>query len=101
MKMWLDDVRPMPDGFDIHVRTEKEAVDLLKTGTVHYMSFDHDLGDERRGTGYGVAKYIESAAFLGEIPKLGWRIHSANPVGAKNITQAMQNADKFWQKRGY
>jgi len=25
-----------------------------------------------------------------------WEIHSANPVGRKNIEQAMKSAERFW-----
>jgi hypothetical protein len=105
MRVWLDDVRPMPAGYDVHVRTAGEAVGLLKTGAVTELSLDHDLGDERNGTGYEVARWIEEAAFRwGEgdpegLRPLTWHIHSQNPVGLGNMTQALRNADRFWAMR--
>jgi hypothetical protein len=42
--LWLDDVRPMPEAFDVHVKTAEEAIALLRRGIVVKISFDHDLG---------------------------------------------------------
>lgn len=99
MKLWLDDVRLPPDGWDWKV-TASEAIEALKTGKYTQISFDHDLGDphglENLGTGYEVAAWIEEQAYFGQIKRLIWKIHSANPVGRRNIEAAMINADKFW-----
>ena len=96
MKIWLDDIRPMPDGFDVHVRTADEAIELLGGINVSFISLDHDLGDETAGTGYDVAQFIEKGAYLGIVPPMGWQVHSANPVGRNNIISAMRNAEKYW-----
>lgn len=97
MKVWLDDLRPMPLGFDTCVKTAPEAIKLLETKKVTLISFDHDLGDGA-GTGYEVAVWIEGAAFLMQIPRLAWEVHTQNPVGAKNIRAAMEGAEKHWTK---
>lgn len=99
MKVWLDDERPMPDGYDVHVRTASEAIDLLKTGQVTRMSLDHDLGPPEAGTGYDVAKWIEEAAFHGWIPTMQFGVHTANPVGRANMVSCLQNAVRFWEER--
>lgn len=101
MKVWLDDLRPMPEGYDIHVATADAAIAALKTKTVTQISLDHDLGDETEincGTGYDVAKYIEEAAFFKEIPRLEVAIHSANPVGRDKMKRAITRADEYWDK---
>lgn len=95
MYLWLDDVRPMPNAFDYHAKTAEDAIEQLKTGNVQVISFDHDLGEEINGTGYDVACYIEKAVYLKEIPMPNWQVHSANPVGKKNIERAMKSAEKF------
>lgn len=95
--VWLDDVRPMPDGFDLHFEDGESLInwlDNLKTIAITKMSFDHDLGDVR--TGYDVAKRIEYLAYDNKIKRFEWKIHSANPVGVKNIRAAMQKAEKYW-----
>lgn len=43
MKLWLDDVRPAPEGW-VHVRTAEEAREKLLAGGVVECSLDHDLG---------------------------------------------------------
>lgn len=97
MKLWVDDERPMPEGFDYHVKTAKEAIELLDSGKVTEISLDHDLGaEEIHKTGYMIAQWIEIAAHNHWIPPLEWHIHSANPVGRKNMEMALRNADRFW-----
>lgn len=50
MKVYLDDERAAPDGWT-RVYWPEEAIELLKTGAVHEISLDHDLGDDEHGTG--------------------------------------------------
>ena len=88
---------PMPEGFDIHVKTYEETIPLLIKNEVEYISFDHDLGTEK--TGYDIASWIEKSAFAGTLDPIGWKVHSANPVGAKNIEVAMRQADKYWAQQ--
>ena len=49
-----------------------------------YISFDHDLGEEK--TGYDVAKYLVENSISAH-----YQIHSANPVGRFNIEQLLQH----------
>lgn len=94
MKLWLDDVRSMPAGYDVWAKTADEAIEYLKTGQVTEISFDHDLGLDK--SGYDVAKWIEEQAAYGQIKSMIWHVHSANVVGAALITKAMQKANEFW-----
>jgi hypothetical protein len=96
MKVWLDDERPMPPGYDLHVKSASEAIALLARGGVEVISLDHDLGEER-GTGYDVACYIEQAAYSSELAQLEVLVHSANPVGRARIEQAISQAKVFWR----
>lgn len=96
MKLFLDDLRHAPEGYDLHAFNAPAAIAVLQTGLVTHISFDHDLGDDVKGTGYTVACYIETAAVMGSLPKLTWETHSMNPVGAARIRQAMTVADKIW-----
>jgi len=63
MKIYLDDLRPTPDGW-IHAYWPNEVIEYLKTGGVEIISLDHDLGDDERGTGYDVVLWIEEAVQL-------------------------------------
>ena len=105
LRVWLDDVRPMPkEGFDVHVKTAAEAIALIESGEVTFMSFDHDLGFDKTTmscaanspSGYEVAKVAERLAYEGKIPAFGWAVHSMNPTGAAHIEMAFRNADRYW-----
>lgn len=98
IKIWLDDIRPMPSWFTHWCKTPEEAITLLDTGNVEEISFDHDLGFPEPRNGHMVAMYIEGLAYFNKIPRLSWRVHSANPVGERNIQLAMISADRFWQR---
>ena len=97
MKVWLDDCRPMPKGYDLHVKTVEEAINVLKTGMVEEMSFDHDL-DSLVETGYHVAVWVEKAAAEGSLKPFVWHVHSANVVGAMRIKKALEKANEYWRE---
>jgi len=102
INIWLDDRRPMPPDFDVHVKTEQEAIKVLKDHIDDYIriSFDHDLGDpDVVGDGYGVAKWIEEQAYYGNIKPVKWTVHSDNPVGIQDIIRAMESSERFWNER--
>lgn len=126
MKLYLDDLRPIPDGWTT-ARTASEAIHLLATCRVVEISFDHDLGEsdpdlwswvsladlrggirdlteqhlqmEDCGTGHLVARWIEIATRDLYLPRLRWSIHSANPVGRENIIAAMTRVEQMWAER--
>lgn len=107
-KLWLDDERDPRDPFiqsefgaegdELWVKTASQAIYCLNQGGVTHISLDHDLGPSS-GTGMDVAKWIEEQAFHGTLNRLVWFVHSLNPVGAKNIMQAMMQADKYWSRQ--
>jgi hypothetical protein len=99
MRVWLDDVREMPKGFDVWAKDTRRIITLIRWGDVDYISFDHDLGEKL--TGYDVAKFIEQMAYDGFINPIQWDVHSANPVGRKNIEMAMESACRFWREDGF
>lgn len=96
-KLWLDDERPAPPDW-VHCHTPTSAIALLQRGDVDEISLDHDLQLPEPENGYKVAAFIEEAAYNGDIPPLKWRIHSGNTVGRQKMTQALQNADRFWAR---
>lgn len=111
IRIYLDDLRPTPTHLAVdryngavprtythRCYTAAEAMLLLATGQVEFISFDHDLGPETAGTGYDVARYIEEMVHEGIIPCPEWDVHSSNPVGARNINAAMRAAAS-WDER--
>ena len=99
MKLWVDDIRPMPEDYDIHVRSSDAAINVLKHFVITEISLDHDLGSSNDKTGYTVACFIEERAKCGQLSTMKWNIHSSNPVGVAKIKSALLNADKYWQDK--
>jgi hypothetical protein len=92
-KIWLDDVRPAPEGWH-WVLTPEEAIAWLKTHTVTEISLDHDLGVS--STGYNVAEYIYHLACVCrkiDAPKM-W-CHSMNVPGRKRIEQVINQIENY------
>lgn len=97
MRVWLDDKRPMPAGFDVHTISATHAIRLLRVGLVDMISLDHDLGPtELYGTGYDVAKAIEGMCFSGHLKRrLTVYLHTQNVVGRSNMLKALQAAQRM------
>lgn len=93
MKVYLDDVRDAPEGW---VRTfwPEEVIALLREGNVTELSLDHDLGDDARGTGYDVIRWIEEAVALRHFIAPRMRVHSANPVARERMLRGIAAIEK-------
>ena len=99
-KIYLDDERfPKSPGWII-VRNFKEFKhEILTNGLPDEFSFDHDLGDNEK-TGYEIVKWlIDDMNF--DIRGIKINVHSANPVGKKNIEMYIKNYIKFIDEYGY
>jgi hypothetical protein len=100
MWVFLDDIRPCPNGWT-PARTYDEAIELLKSGRVVGMSFDHDLGlvtEFGEKTGYDVLKWIEEQVIMHDFcPPIEMTIHSANPVGHQNMRRAIESIRRYTQ----
>ena len=86
-KLYLDDLRtPVTEGWTV-VRSFEEATSYIELhGIPSMISFDHDLGDGK--TGYDFAKWLVECDLSRRhvFPKhFKFNVHSANPVGKKNI----------------
>lgn len=107
--LYLDDERtPKTNRKFIIVRSCDEAIELVKeNGLPHYISFDHDLGRELVYTekygkiptgsmpaksGYDFAKWLVEYMLDNELTEMfEYNVHSANPVGAQNITSLLDS----------
>jgi hypothetical protein len=89
LKVYLDDERKTPPGWK-RVFWPDEAIRLLKTNQVSEISLDHDLGDDRRGTGYDVVTWIEEAVVTQGFTPPIIRVHSANTSAARKMEQGIQ-----------
>ena len=80
MRVWLDDIRPAPEGW-VWVETVEEAIELMSSGEVLEASLDHDLGDGEQ-EGYALVLYMAENDLW---PKEAISVHSSNPPGAERM----------------
>ena len=94
MKIWLDDIRPAPHGYEL-VKSVEEAKALIEQAeaegsTIEVLDLDHDMGDYAQFGGDA----IKLLYYLIEEEKFyPVKLHTANPVGRANM-QAM--IDRYW-----
>lgn len=94
MKVFLDDLRPTPEGWT-RAYWPEEAIVLLEAGGVTEVSLDHDLGDDERGTGYTVLLWIEEQVALHGIEPPRLHIHSANPPARLKMEAALASIHRL------
>lgn len=93
MKLWIDDVRPAPDGYQ-WIKSVNEAKEIIEireivveiSGDNYYaielIDIDHDAGDYAKDGG----DYIKLLDWLEETGRnYPIRIHSMNVVGRENM----------------
>ena len=107
MKLWVDDVRPAPEGY-LWCKSVNEAKDVIicceiikaanekdcflfptfnkEDVTIELIDIDHDAGDYAKD-----GDYIRLLDWLEETGRnYPIRIHSANPVGVQNMRRIIQ-----------
>ena len=105
MKLWVDDARPAPQGWE-SASNYGEAVGILADGQVAEISLDYDLNleavattpcgisiatsNDDAPTGYDVALWIEDAVSNGRIPAPTMSCHSTNPAGKQLILKVIK-----------
>jgi len=97
VKVYLDDIRTPLDKTWLVVRNYQDFVYLLNNidfTKIDVISFDHDLSDITNGhekTGYDCAKYLIKLCMDNQKKPPFTQVHSANPVGSKNIISYINN----------
>ena len=97
MKVYLDDERETPEGWT-RVYWPDEAIELLKTGQVIEISLDHDLGDDERGTGYDVVKWIEEQVVTNNFIPPVIRVHSANISARQKMELGIESIQRLAER---
>lgn len=94
LKLYLDDVRPCPEGW-VLARDCSEAMDiLLKHFGTFEVSLDHDLGEDEHGkekqNGCTLILWFSAMRiFPGNV-----QLHTANPVGRQNMLRALVDMER-------
>jgi len=112
MRLWLDDIRKPPWGYDLWVKTADEAIAMLERhgSKIEHCSLDHDLADEhylvldgddlgwgppaspdrssfKEKTGYAVLEWMhEHDTWVADIS-----IHTLNPVGGDDMMRKLES----------
>lgn len=87
MKLWIDDVRPAPEGYEWcrSVNQAKNWIDISEFDfmeNIELIDIDHDAGDYASDGG----DYIKLLDWLEETGRnYPIHIHSINPVGVENM----------------
>lgn len=94
MKLWLDDVRLAPEGYEWarSVNQAKYCIEMaeLRQDPIEILDLDHDLGDYASEGGDGIKLLdwlIERLTFYPV------RLHTANPVGRENM---LRTINRYW-----
>ena len=105
MKIWLDDVRPAPDGY-VWVKTVNKAKQLISryydwldwdnnsVNCIEIIDMDHDAGEyaSQGGDYIKLLDWLEEEGYNCPI-----HIHSMNPVGIENMKRIIDR--NGWQYR--
>ena len=108
MKLFLDDIRDPPDDTWIVLRPAEMSMFYFLSKHAKVISFDHDLG-----LGPDGKEYPNGAHVLAQLEKLTHEykrhwfvhndvellIHSANPVGRRNMEAAIASIKKMMEGR--
>lgn len=90
--LYVDDLRELPSsysstGWDV-ARSFHEAITKLEQYDYQVLSLDHDLASfygSKEMTGYDIALWLADRKMNGKYVPQQIFVHSANPVGVKNI----------------
>ena len=89
MKIWVDDIRPAPQGYMWIVNaTEAIKTILAFRNDIEEISLDHDAGNY---VAYG-GDYIKILDIMEEkgINNISIHLHTANPVGRENMRRIIK-----------
>ena len=95
MKIWVDDIRPAPEGWyqARSVNVAKEMI-IANWENIEMLSIDYDSGDYNKfgGDYINILKWLEEEEHKTnkKIVTFPIRIHSMNPVGAQNMRNIIQ-----------
>lgn len=91
MKIWVDDVRPAPDGYVYYRSVDITIFAILlcekRNISIDLIDLDHDAGEFAQfgGDYINILKWLEETGRNYPI-----RIHSMNPVGVENMRRIIE-----------
>ena len=101
IKLWVDDVRPTPDGYTGFMTTNA-ALRFIRQNymDIEEISLDHDCGwNMNEGGDYiNILREMQrlSRGHGFDFSHIKFRLHSANPVGVQNMRYILE--DNGWKE---
>ncbi len=99
MKLWLDDLRPVPYGYE-GAKSVNEAKKLIQEAEhngieIEALDLDHDLGDYADQGGDAI-RLLDWLAERGTFYPV--EIHTVNPVGRANMERILARywGEQYW-----
>ena len=99
MKLWLDDLRPVPYGYE-GAKSVNEAKKLIQEAEhngieIEALDLEHDLGDYADQGGDAI-RLLDWLAERGTFYPV--EIHTANPVGRANMERILARywGEQYW-----
>lgn len=97
MKIWVDGVRPAPEGYR-WCKSSEETISVLKSCIwgfipIEVLDLDHDAGDyvDKGGDYIHILDWLEQEEIdFGHTFTFPIHIHSMNPVGVGNMRRIIQ-----------
>jgi hypothetical protein len=96
LKLWVDDLRPAPAGWEL-AKNVQEAKAALLGGEVKEASLDHDLGEGHGKEGYDLVLWMAEHSVW---PEKGLSVHSANPPGAEKMCALVERYGPYRRVEG-
>lgn len=95
MKIWVDDVRPVPAGY-VGTKSVNETIALIEKAeadgaNIELLDLDYDLGDYASdgGDAIKILDYLAERETFYPV-----QIHTANPVGRANMERTI---NRYWK----
>ena len=107
-RIYVDDMRLCPNGFDRHCYSVNETLNCIrkkyKEGTRQFfLDLDHDAGDMNIDGGdyINILKTLEDLQYSGKLKDCNFQVklHTMNPVGRSNM-QAILKAPYLMEVKG-
>lgn len=86
MKLFLDDTRAFPTGFDLYCRDTNTAKVFLRTMEIRYASFDYNLSAACEESGLDLLKWMADHSDKIHVPE-AINIHSDNVFGKDDMIE--------------
>ena len=98
MKIYMDDARNTPNGWE-RTYTVEETIQSLLTRTVTHLSLDNDLGEGLQ-EGYKVLDWLEEIVFNDmHFPLPEITIHSSNASRVEYMQRALRSIERIRQQQ--